>query len=107
MLGRGEGTRTREREFLLGPDQFKRLRTGEAIVINPKAKRPAEIVSVWPPRAAWGRAESCQAFGLHRRWLLRARLWHRRRSLQAPAAPGLRLAPALACGSGSASAVRR
>jgi hypothetical protein len=34
-------------------------------------------------------------------------LWRRRRSLQAPAAPGLGLAPALACGSGSASAVRR
>lgn len=51
MLGRGEGTRTREREFLLGPDQFKRLRTGEAIVINPKAKRPAQIVKVWAPRS--------------------------------------------------------
>jgi hypothetical protein len=34
-----------------------------------------------------------------------ARFLHRRRSLQAPA--GLRLAPALACGSGSAPAVRR
>jgi hypothetical protein len=51
MLGRGEGTRTREREFLLGPDQFKRLRTGEAILINAKAKRPAQIVKVWPPRS--------------------------------------------------------
>jgi hypothetical protein len=50
MLGRGEGTRTREREFLLGPDQFKRLGTGEAIVINSKAKRPAQVVRVWPPR---------------------------------------------------------
>jgi hypothetical protein len=56
MLGRGEGTRTREREFLLGPDQFKRLGTGEAIVINSKAKRPAQIVKVWPPRSGLGEA---------------------------------------------------
>jgi hypothetical protein len=46
----GEGTRTREREFLIGPDQFKRLGTGEAVVINSKARRPAEIVRIWPPR---------------------------------------------------------
>ncbi len=46
----GEGTRTREREFVIGPDQFKRLGTGEAVVIDSKAKHPAEIVSVWPPR---------------------------------------------------------
>lgn len=50
MFGQPEGTRTREREFLIGPDQFKRLRTGEAVVIDPKAKRPAQIVKVWPPR---------------------------------------------------------
>ena len=55
MLARAEGTRTREREFLLGPDQFKRLRTGEAIVINAKAKRPAQIVRVWPPRGGQGK----------------------------------------------------
>ena len=41
MLGMGEGTRTREREFLVLPDQFKRLRTGQAVVIDPTAKRPA------------------------------------------------------------------
>ena len=48
--GTGEGTRTREREFLIGPDQFKRLHTGEAVVINPTAKREAEIVRIWPPQ---------------------------------------------------------
>jgi hypothetical protein len=46
----GEGTRTRAREFLIGPDEFKRLGTGEAVAIQPRAKRPAEIVTVWPPR---------------------------------------------------------
>jgi hypothetical protein len=46
----GEGTRTREREFVVGPDQFKRLGTGEAVVIDPKAKHPAEIVRIWAPR---------------------------------------------------------
>jgi len=54
MFASGEGTRTREREFLIGPDQFKRLRTGEAVVIDPKAKRPAQIVKVWPPRGGLG-----------------------------------------------------
>lgn len=49
MAAQGEGTRTREREFVIGPDQFKRLHTGEAIVIDPKATRPAEIVGIWPP----------------------------------------------------------
>jgi type IV secretory pathway TraG/TraD family ATPase VirD4 len=52
----GEGTRTRAREFLIGPDEFKRLGTGEAVVIQPRAKHPAEIVSVWPPRRGEGRA---------------------------------------------------
>ena len=50
----GEGTRTRQRDFLVLPDQFKRLRTGEAVVIDPKAKRTAEIVRIWPPRAGVG-----------------------------------------------------
>jgi hypothetical protein len=45
----GDGTRTRQREFLIGPDEFKRLGTGEAVAIQPRAKHPAEIVSVWPP----------------------------------------------------------
>jgi len=50
MLGEPEGTRTREREFLIGPDEFKRLGTGEAVVIDPKARRRAEIVRVWAPQ---------------------------------------------------------
>ncbi len=48
MLAQGEGTRTREREFVIGPDQFKRLHTGEAIVIDPKATPAAQVVQVWP-----------------------------------------------------------
>jgi conjugal transfer pilus assembly protein TraD len=43
-----EGTRTREREFVIGPDQFKRLSVGEAIVIDPKAQPTAEAVRIWP-----------------------------------------------------------
>ncbi len=50
MIGVGEGTRTREREFLVGPDQFKRLEVGEAVVIDSTAKRPAQVVRIWPPR---------------------------------------------------------
>jgi TraM recognition site of TraD and TraG/Bacterial protein of unknown function (DUF853) len=42
------GTRTREREFIRHPDEFKRLRTGEAIVIEPASGRQAERVRVWP-----------------------------------------------------------
>lgn len=53
-LQTGEGTRTRAREFRIGPDEFKRLGTGEAVVIQPRASRPAEIVSVWPPRRGRG-----------------------------------------------------
>jgi conjugal transfer pilus assembly protein TraD len=55
LFGRAEGTRTREREFLVGPDEFKRLRTGQAVVINPAAKRRAEVVRVWPARGGQGR----------------------------------------------------
>ena len=53
-LDKGEGTRTRQRDFLIDPDQFKRLRIGEAVVIDPKAKRPAQIVRIWPPRLTVG-----------------------------------------------------
>lgn len=49
MIGERAGTRTRGREFLVVPDQFKRLGTGEAVVIDPRAKRPGQIVRVWPP----------------------------------------------------------
>lgn len=51
MGGIGEGTRTPEREFWVAPDEFKRLGTGEAVVISPTAKRPAEIVQIWQPGA--------------------------------------------------------
>ncbi len=54
MFAQPEGTRTREREFLIGPDEFKRLRTGEAVVINPKARRRAEIVRIWTPQGGEG-----------------------------------------------------
>jgi hypothetical protein len=47
----GEGTRTREREFHIHPDDFKGLRTGEAVVIQPTKTPPAELVRVWPPRS--------------------------------------------------------
>lgn len=42
-----EGTRTREREFIRHPDEFKRLRVGEAIVIEPASERAAELVRMW------------------------------------------------------------
>lgn len=45
---RPEGTRTPERRFVVSPDQFKRLGTGEAVVIQPTARRPAEVVEIWP-----------------------------------------------------------
>jgi type IV secretory pathway TraG/TraD family ATPase VirD4 len=51
LTGIGEGSRTPEREFWVAPDEFKRLHTGEAVVINPTAKHPAEIVQVWQPGA--------------------------------------------------------
>ena len=38
LSGLGEGTRTPGREFLVHPDEFKRLQVGEAVVINPMAK---------------------------------------------------------------------
>jgi len=49
MGGVREGTRTPEREFWVAPDEFKRLNIGEAVVIRPTAKQPAEIVQVLPP----------------------------------------------------------
>jgi conjugal transfer pilus assembly protein TraD len=52
LSGLGDGTRTPGREFLVHPDEFKRLRVGEAVVINPMAKTPAEIVRIWPPKEA-------------------------------------------------------
>ena len=51
LLGapRREGTRTRQRDFVVAVDRFKSLATGQAVVVNPKAGRRAEIVSIWPP----------------------------------------------------------
>lgn len=43
-----QGTRTRDREFVKHPDEFKRLGVGEAIVIEPASPREAEHVHVWP-----------------------------------------------------------
>jgi type IV secretory pathway TraG/TraD family ATPase VirD4 len=48
----GAATRTRERDFVVGPDDFKRLPPGRAVVIHPTAKPPAEVVQIWPPEAA-------------------------------------------------------
>jgi type IV secretory system conjugative DNA transfer VirD4/TraG family protein len=45
-----EGTKTRDREYVIGPDQFKRLRPGWAVVIQPTADPPAEIVRVFQAR---------------------------------------------------------
>ncbi len=50
----GASTRTRERDFVVGPDAFKRLAQGRAVVINPTATPPAEIVHIWPPHETAG-----------------------------------------------------
>lgn len=50
-----EGTRTRTREFIVLPDEIKRLRIGEAVVINTTAKTPGEIVRIFPPTDLDGR----------------------------------------------------
>jgi TraM recognition site of TraD and TraG len=42
-----DGTRRRTREFIRHPDEFKRLGTGEAIVIEPASGCEAEHVRVW------------------------------------------------------------
>ncbi len=49
-----EGTKTRDREYVIGPDQFKRLRPGRAVVIQPTEKRPAEVVKVFQARRLAG-----------------------------------------------------
>lgn len=45
----GAATRTRQRDFIVDVDQFKSLATGQAVVVNPRAKPRAEVVSIWPP----------------------------------------------------------
>jgi hypothetical protein len=55
---RGEGTRTRQRDFRIEPDRFKALGTGEAVLLHPTARRPARVIRIWPPEigpAAAGR----------------------------------------------------
>ncbi len=44
-----EGTRTRAREFVVLPDEIKRLGTGEAVLVNPTAKTPGEIIRIFAP----------------------------------------------------------
>ncbi|HVY77348.1 MAG TPA: hypothetical protein VG898_02465 [Solirubrobacterales bacterium] len=46
--------KARQRDFIIQPDQFKRLRTGQAVVIRPTARQAAEIVAVTPPRIGVG-----------------------------------------------------
>lgn len=46
---RPEGSRTPDRQFVIPPDHFKRLSTGCAVVIQPTAKRPGEVVRVARP----------------------------------------------------------
>jgi conjugal transfer pilus assembly protein TraD len=50
LVARTEGTRTRDREFVIGPDEFKRLAVGQAIVIDPKATPAAQVVDIWADR---------------------------------------------------------
>lgn len=47
---RGEGTRTRQRDFIIGPDTFKRLAVGEAILLDASVSPPAQVVRIWRPR---------------------------------------------------------
>lgn len=47
-FGRDEVTKRRTREFVRHPDEFKRLRRGEAIVIEPSGAEVARLVRIWP-----------------------------------------------------------
>ena len=55
VFERREGTRTRAREFVLPPDDIKRLGVGEAALIAPTSKANGEIVRVFRPRELDGR----------------------------------------------------
>jgi hypothetical protein len=48
-LGQREGTRTREREFIVLPDQIKSLGVGRAVLIQPATKTPGQVVRIFPP----------------------------------------------------------
>jgi conjugal transfer pilus assembly protein TraD len=50
-----EGTRTRTREFVVLPDEIKRLGVGEAVLVNPTAKTPGEILRILAPTELRGR----------------------------------------------------
>lgn len=49
---RAEGSRIPDPQFVIPPDHFKRLATGCAVVIQPTAKRPGEVVRVTRPEEA-------------------------------------------------------
>ncbi len=51
--GERVGSRTREREYVCHPDEFKSLAVGEAIVIEPGSKQAASRVTVWPSADGW------------------------------------------------------
>ena len=55
VFERREGTRTRAREFVLLPDEIKRLGVGEAALIAPTQETNGEIVRVFRPRELDGR----------------------------------------------------
>ncbi len=55
LLAPREGTRTRAREFVVLPDEIKRLGTGEAVLVNPTAETPGQIVRIFAPRELGGR----------------------------------------------------
>jgi hypothetical protein len=48
-LGQREGTRTREREFIVLPDQVKSLGVGRAVLIQPATKTPGQVVRIFGP----------------------------------------------------------
>ncbi len=44
-----EGTRTRDREFIVMPDEFKRLGVAKAVVISPTGEPPAQVIRTLAP----------------------------------------------------------
>lgn len=57
-FGRQGETRRRTREFVRHPDEFKRLRRGEAIVIEPAGREAADLVRIWPPTERSGESST-------------------------------------------------
>jgi TraM recognition site of TraD and TraG/Bacterial protein of unknown function (DUF853) len=60
------GSRTREREFVRHPDEFKTLGVGEAIVMEPASSREAERVRVWTREHGQGRVGKRRGDGASR-----------------------------------------